>query len=251
MRTVFAAVIAFAAFLIGSQAQAADPCAVPGYLLFGDSALQRVSAALQKEKVLKIVVVGTGSSTLPGPDGANAAYPVRLEAALQRRLPDVKTKIIAFSKPRQTAEQMSQELEKLLVDEKPNLVIWQTGTFDALRGVDPEEFRSSVAGGVETLQNGGADVILMNMQYSPRIESMIAVGIYADNMRWVAREREVPLFDRLAIMRHWNDTGAMDLYAATKDVGLAKKVHDCVGRALASLIIDAGNLQALESKSAP
>ena len=108
---------------------------------------------------------------------------------------------------------MSQELEKLLLDEKPTLVIWQTGTFDALRGVDPEDFRSSVAGGVETLQNGGADVILMNMQYSPRIESMIAVGIYADNMRWVAREREVPLFDRLAIMRQWNDTGAIDLYA--------------------------------------
>ena len=251
MKPVFAAVVAFAALLSGFQAQAADPCAVPGYLLFGDSALQRVSTALQKEKVLKIVVVGTGSSTLPGADGANAAYPMRLEAALQRRLPGVKTKVVAFSKPRQTAEQMSQELEKLLLDEKPTLVIWQTGTFDALRGVDPEEFRSSVAGGVETLQNGGADVILMNMQYSPRIESMIAVGIYADNMRWVAREREVPLFDRLAIMRHWNDTGAMDLYAATKDVGLAKKVHDCVGRALASLIIDAGNLQALESKSAP
>jgi hypothetical protein len=88
------------------------------------------------------------------------------------------------------------------------------------------------------------------MQYSPRTESMIAVGGYADNMRWVAREREVPLFDRMAIMRHWNDTGAIDLYAATKDIGIAKKVHDCIGRAIASLIIDAAHLEALETKAA-
>ena len=59
-------------------------------------------------------------------------------------------------------------------------------------------------------------------------------------MRWVARERQVPLFDRLSLMRNWNDTGVIDLYAATKDVAIAKRLHDCIGRALASLIIDAG-----------
>jgi hypothetical protein len=87
------------------------------------------------------------------------------------------------------------------------------------------------------------------MQYSPRTESMIALGPYVDSMRWVAREHEVPVFDRLAVMRHWYDTGAVDLYAATKDVAVAKRVHDCIGRALASLIIDAANLDALEGKT--
>ena len=42
-----------------------------------------------------------------------------------------------------------------------------------------------------------ADVILMNMQYSPRTETMISLSTYADNMRVVARDRDVPLFDRL------------------------------------------------------
>jgi lysophospholipase L1-like esterase len=232
-----------------AHGQPADTCAVPGYLLFGDSPLQRVSASATKEKNLKIVVLGTTSSTLPGSDGAASAYPARLEAALKRRLPGINTTVVTRAKPRQTAAEMAESLEKLLLDEKPNLVVWQTGTFDALRGTDPEEFRSSVAEGVETLQAGGADVVLVNMQYSPRTESMLAIGPYADSMRWVAREREVPLFDRLAIMRYWNDTGAIDLYAATKDVGMAKRVHDCIGRALASLIIDAAHLEALESKA--
>ena len=120
---------------------------------------------------------------------------------------------------------------KLLIDEKPDLVIWQTGTFDAMRRVDPDDFRIALDDGVETLQSAGADVILMNMQYSPRTDIMIALGPYADTMRVVAQQHEVPLFDRLAIMRHWSDTGHFDLYAAGKDNVIAQRVHDCIGRA--------------------
>src|SRR5439155_882045 len=87
-----------------------------------------------------------------------------------------------------------------------------------------------------------ADVILMNMQYSPRTEIMVSYGPYADDMRVVAQQHEIPLFDRLAIMRHWSDTGAFDLYAAGKDNVLAQRVHDCIGRGIASMIIDAAHL---------
>ncbi len=127
---------------------------------------------------------------------------------------------------------MAESIDKLLLDHKPSLVVWQTGTYDAVRGTDPEEFRASVSDGVEKLQEGGADVVLVNMQYSPRTESIVAIGAYADGMRWVSREREVPVFDRLAIMRHWYDAGQFDLYKATKDLKMAKSVHDCLGRAL-------------------
>jgi hypothetical protein len=39
---------------------------------------------------------------------------------------------------------------------------------------------------------------------------MVPFGPYADNMR-VAQQHEIPLFDRLAVMRNWSDTGAFDL----------------------------------------
>ena len=233
-----------------APAETQDACPVPGYLLYGDAPLERVSAAANNDKKLKIVVIGTASAMLPGPDGANAAFPARLGAALKRRLPKIDISLVTQTKPRQTAVEMSDSIEKVVIDEKPNLVVWQTGTYDALKGANPEEFRSSISDGVEALHTGGADVILVNMQYSPRTESMLALGAYLDNMRWVAREREVPLFDRNAIMRHWNDVGTFDLYAATKDVGTAKRVHDCVGRALATLIIDSAHLEALEAKPA-
>ena len=249
-----AAVVVATLFLCTATARADNPdtCAAPHYLLFGDSRLERLSAAVAKTKQFNIAVLGTTSSTLPGADGANSpnsAYPARLETALQKQFPNLKVKIATYAKPREPASQMAAYIPKLLLDQKPNLVIWQTGTFEALRGIDPESFRSNIADGVEKLQAGGADVILMNMQYSPRTESMIALTPYVDSMRWVAREREVPLFDRLAIMRHWNDTGVFDLYAATKNFDIAKRVHDCIGRALAAMIVDAAQLKGLEGKT--
>ena len=233
-----------------ARAQPADPCAVPGYLLFGESLLQRVTAAAKNEKTLDIVVLGGPSSTLPGPAGALFAFPARLEVALSRRLVNLKVSVATDIRFRQTAKEMVDTIAKLLGGPKPNLVVWQTGTFDALHGTNPEEFRAAVSEGVEKLQSGGVDVVLMNMQYSPRTDSIVAIAAYADGMRWVAREREVPVFDRLAIMRHWYDAGQFDLYSATKDMKTAKSVHDCIGRTLAASIIDAARLEPQEG-SAP
>ena len=103
---------------------------------------------------------------------------------------------------------------------------------------------------MERLQRGGADVILMNMQYSPRTETMITVSPYADAMRVVAQHFDTPLFDRLGIMRHWSETGAFDLYAVGRDNVLAQRVHDCIGRAIAALVINAGKLPAVPAAQA-
>jgi lysophospholipase L1-like esterase len=218
-------------------------CEIPSYLLFGSNELKHVTEAVTKQRRLTIAVVGTGSSILAGPDGPSSAYPARLEAALKARLPGVAVKVVTLARTRMTAEDLAKGMAKLLVDEKPDLVIWQTGTLDAIRRIEPDTFRAALDEGVETLHRGGADVILMNMQYSPRTDIMIALGPYADNMRVVAQQHEVPLFDRLAIMRHWSDTGAFDLYATGKDNVLAHRVHDCIGRAIAALIVDAAHVR--------
>jgi GDSL-like Lipase/Acylhydrolase family len=224
-------------------------CEIPGYLLFGNSELKRVQAAVTKDRRLTIAVVGTGSSILTGPDGPRSAYPARLEAALKQRLPSIAIKVVTLVRSRMSAEDMAQGMAKLLVDEKPDLVIWQAGTFDAIRRVEPDNFRAALDEGLEELHKGGADVILMNMQYSPRTDIMVPLAPYADIMRVVAQQHEIPLFDRLAIMRHWSDTGAFDLYAAGKDNVLAHQVHDCIGRGIASMIIDAAHLRPVELKA--
>jgi lysophospholipase L1-like esterase len=250
MRRLLIAMMASMLPLAPAVAQEAPACDVPAYLVSADTPLKRVAQAVKEHKRLDILVVGTGSSLLGGADGAAKAYPARLQAALQRRLPGITVNVVSQAKTRQSAADMVKTFEKLLLDGVPSLVIWQTGTFDAMRGVDAEEFRSEIDDGIEYLHARGADVVLMNMQYSPRTEIMIQFDAYADRMRAVAREREVPLFDRLNLMRYWNDGGTFDLYSAAKDNVLASKVHDCLGRALASLVIDAAHIEPTESKPA-
>lgn len=249
MKIVIAAALAAVA-VAGSASAAERPrCEVPEYLLNSDKQLNRVFEAASRQRSLRIAVVGTGSSALAGPDGPPSAYPARLEFVLNQRLSGVPVKVITLLRTRLTAEDLAKGMDKLVVDEKPNLVIWQTGTTDAIRRVDLDTFKSALEEGVDRLHQGGADVVLMNMQFSPRTETMIAVGPYADVMRVVAQHYELPLFDRLGIMRHWSETGAFDLYAAGKDNVLAQRVHDCIGRAIASLVIEAGRLQAFELRA--
>lgn len=223
----------------------ADLCEVPGYLLIGDARLEEVAKAVKDRRELKILVLGTGSSALSG--GTFRAYPVRLEEALKRRFPDLRVNVVSEAKPRLKAADMVENLEKMLLDRKPDLVVWQTGTVDAMRGVDPDEFRHTLDEGIDAIHEAGADAVLMNMQYSPRTESMIQSGSFADTMRVVARDREIPLFDRLEIMRYWNDNGNFDLSAGTRDSAMAQKVHDCIGRALASLISEAADLDRIKT----
>jgi ABC-type amino acid transport substrate-binding protein len=233
---------------VADAAESAD-CAVAAPLVHADYGLPRVAAALERERRLTVVVVGAGSSTLGGPGGAALAYPARLEAVLAQRLPGIATKVVASVRPGRTAEEMAATFGKILTDEKPTLVVWQSGTVDAIKGVDPEEFRLTLDEGVEELQAGGADVVLMNMQYSPRTESMIAINAYADGMRVVSQQREVSLLDRFAIMKQWSELGVFDFFAATRRLETAARIHDCIAQLLADLVRDGVKLGRAKQKA--
>jgi len=248
MRRVVATLVA--AFAWTSTAAAADDgaCAVAAALAQTDVGLPRVASAIHKTQRLDIAAMGTGSSILAGPGGTDLAYPARLQAVLSKRLNGVEVKVASYAKPRQLAADMVKELRKLLTGAKPALVIWQTGTADAIRGIDPDEFRQALDEGVGALQAAGVDIILMNMQYSPRTESMIAIHTYAENMRWVAQQHDMPLFDRFAIMKHWSELGTFDLSAASPNIETAARVHDCIGQLLADVIVEGAKISRAQNR---
>jgi hypothetical protein len=246
MRSVFAAVLGLT-LLAGLSAadvaraeDAVQTCEVPAYLLSSESSLPKVAEAIKNGKPLNILVVGSRSSTIASSE--SSAYPGRLQAILKQKLPSVPISLSVELQSAKTAEEVDATLVKLVEAKRPTLVIWQTGTVDAMRSIDPDDFRSAVDEGVVALQNAGSDVILLNLQYSPRTETMISAPPYLDNMRVVAQQHDVPLFDRFAIMRHWNDQGDFDLFSTSHGVDLAKRVHDCLGRALSTFVIGAAHL---------
>jgi hypothetical protein len=219
---------------------ASTSCEVPAYLLTSESALPKVEAAVKGGQVLDIMVIGSRSSTINTSDAS--AYPARLQAALREKLPSLTVNLSVELQVKKTAEEAASGFVKLMEAKKPTLVIWQTGTVDAIRSIDPEDFRVAVDEGVAALQNAGVDVVLMNPQYSPRTETMISMPPYLDSMRLVAQQKEVPLFDRFGIMHQWNDAGEFDLFTAFPGLELAKRVHDCIGRALSKFVVDAAHL---------
>jgi hypothetical protein len=215
-------------------------CDVPPHLLATDSALTKVADAVKGGQPLNILVIGSRSSTIMTSDAS--AYPARLQEMLKEKLPAAAINVSVELRPKKTAEETAAELPALMAEKKPTLVIWQTGTVDAMRSLDPDDFRSAVDAGVAALQRAGADVILMNLQYSPRTETMISTSPYLDTMRVVAQQYDVPLFDRFAIMQQWNDSGDFDLFSAAHGLELAKRVHDCLARALSAFVLDAARI---------
>jgi GDSL-like Lipase/Acylhydrolase family len=213
-------------------------CRIAAHLAEPNFPLPKVTRALA-EKKFNILVVGAGSSQLPGANGAKNAYPARLQQALADQLKGVEVKVTTDIKASRTAAEMVKVLPTDLETAKPALMIWQTGTTDAMRAVDPDQFSQALDQGINIARRAGADVVLVNAQYSPRTESMIALSTYSEDMRWVALQQEVPLFDRFSIMRLWSDLGTFDFYSATKKLDIAERVHDCIGRLLADLVIAA------------
>jgi hypothetical protein len=239
MRGVLAGV--FAALIIGAgvgiaQAELPAECRVVEHHIESDVPLPNVKKAIAGKK-LNILVVGAGSSTLPGAAAARA-YPARLETALAEKLPGVAVKVTTEVKPGRTAAAAITPMIAALAATKPALTIWQAGTVDAMRSLDLDGFSAALDKGVEAARSAGSDIILMNSQYSPRTESIIALAGYSENMRWVALRQEIPLFDRFGIMKIWAELGTFDFGTATKKLDMAEHVHDCIGRLLADLVIN-------------
>jgi lysophospholipase L1-like esterase len=237
---VASSLVASAVAVAGEQ----KPCDTPEHLVDAEYPAPYAAAAIAAKR-LKIVVLGTFSSVT---GGAFKAYPTRLEEELAAALPGVEVAVKSLAKPRETAADAEKMLEQIITEEKPALVVWQTGTIDAIRGVDLEDFRIDLSNGIETLHDAKVDVVLMNMQYSPRTESMIALGSYAETMRLVAAQHEIPLFDRFGVMKHWNEHGTFDLYGATKKTDVADQVHQCIGRLLGGQVVEAAKLAAQPGK---
>jgi hypothetical protein len=232
--------LGLAALLLPDTVLAAQPaeCLVAEQQLEHIFPLPQVARAIAAKK-LNVLVVGAGSSTLPGPKGAQLAYPARLQQALTEVLPGVAVKVATDVKAHRTAAAMVKTLVAALAAAKPALLIWQTGTVDAMQAVDPDQFSDTLEQGIVMARTAGVDVILVNAQYSPRTESMIALGTYADDMRWVAVQHQVPLFNRFEIMRSWADLGTFDFTSAKDKLAMAGRVHACIGWLLADLVAEA------------
>ncbi len=233
--------LAVAGILIAARtawADAGPECQAPPELLAVGPKMPQLAARLLHKQAVTIVATG-GNSTKGGAAGsADLAYPERLQVALTALFPGVPINVINQGAPRQSARQMAERIAAEVLPTNPTAVVWETGTTDAVRGIDIDEFAAALQAGIEELKGHGVDVILVDMQFSPRTTSLINFENYLKAMRRVADLNDVYLFPRFELMRYWSEQGVFnfDNVADADRAKLAAAVYDCLGRNLAQAI---------------
>jgi lysophospholipase L1-like esterase len=107
---------------------------------------------------------------------------------------------------------MMKRLQVEVIDMKPDLVIWQVGTNAVLRNLDPAETARLVEDGVGRIQAAGADIVLVDPQYSPRVnEHAESASKMVRLLGKVAELRHIGIFPRFEVMRDWHETQAIPI----------------------------------------
>jgi hypothetical protein len=214
-------------------------CHVPDELIHDDPKLPATAARLRAKEAFTIVVIGGASTagTAAG-SGGNHAYPKRLEEALRRRHPGIAITVLNKGIARQTTADMVNRFASDVVPSQPTLVIWETGTIDAVRGNDVDQFADALLQGIAALRQHNYDVMLINMQYNPSTGSVIDFAPYLEALKHAADFEDVFLFQRFEIMKYWSDAGVFDLVNVPRErrVPLAEEVYRCIGENLADAI---------------
>lgn len=233
--------LAFAALALAAGAVRAQDyaalCQVPSELATLEDPLPRFARRLG-ERPLNVIVIGSGSTAGAGTSDRSRAYPQVLQRELGRLL-GAPVAVESIAKRGATAADMLEILRRDVVPRRPALVIWQTGTADAVRGVDINTFGEALEQGFDLLQERGIDVVLMDMQFGPQTDALIKLRPYRSYMMWASRGRDVPLFRRHDLMNYWSERGVVDLSATTRadQSKAADFVHECIGRVLAAGIV--------------
>ncbi|UMY16845.1 SGNH/GDSL hydrolase family protein [Methylobacterium organophilum] len=176
--------------------------------------LTRLAARLAGNGDIRIVAFGSSSTAGAGASSPAAAYPALLQRDLEERL-----QVGAHERRAVTvinrgiggddSEAMARRLERDVLAEKPDLVVWQTGSNDPLSGVPVERFAELTRQGIAAIRATGADVVLMDQQWCRKLSGVEGAGRYGEALHAVAAELGVPVIRRHALMQSWVSHGLM------------------------------------------
>jgi hypothetical protein len=183
----------------------------------------------------------------PGASGESAAWPQRLEALLRQRLPNVDITVQVHGGRGLTAADQWQLIVEALRDaggaagSRPDLIIWQAGATEAVRGLPVESLTEALLPALDRLRRLGIDTVVMDLQFSRFLRANADVTAYREALAVVAAGADVPLFDRYALMQAWADAERVDVERAPRGAprtAMVDKLNDCLARALVEFLLD-------------
>jgi acyl-CoA thioesterase I len=240
LRPAWVLIIGFAAALAPpTSLRAGQPaCEVPADLMDVSGKLPHFAEKLHAGGPVKIVAIGGASTAGLAAGSVNVSYPYRMQQTLVGWYPKSAITVVNKSIPHQTAEQMVERFPADVFAEDPALVVWETGTTDAVRGVGVDAFAATLQSGIDAVAARGIDLILVDMQFSHRTVAVIDFDSYLRAMHRVGDVKDIYVFPRFAMMRYWSEQEVFNLDGVQKSerASLAANVYHCLGRKLAEVI---------------
>src|SRR5205823_4214626 len=125
---------------------------------------------------------------------------------LKDRYPGSQVRVLNHGIGGQDVGEELTRLDRDVMAEHPDLVIWQLGTNAVLRRDDLSADEHLIRRGVALLREKGIDVVLMDLQYAPRVLERPASAEMERLIAETARRAHVGLFRRFEIMQEWDHT---------------------------------------------
>src|SRR3954469_1225548 len=200
--------------------------------------LPRTAERLKSSGPLLIVAIGSSSTVGLWSLRRSETYPEVMRQELVRLRPNAKIKIVNSGRIGDTIGDNVARFERDVFAHTPDLVVWQLGTNDVAWGGHPDaELKNTVVQGIRTLKARGADVVLMDLQYAPKV---LASPYYSKMQQMIfemAREEKIGLFSRFELMRLSIGAALSEKVLVSWD-GLHNSAegYRCIGQALARSI---------------
>lgn len=241
MRTfAFAVGMAFVCgFSSAALADPESPCPSSPAISLGD--LPRLKTVLAKGERPVIVAIGSSSTQGHGATAPDRAYPARLAIELGALWPSTPPKVINAGRGGETDSQMVDRIAAAVAPHRPDLVVWQLGTNTLMRSDGVKSAAETVRIGIRRLKTLGADVVLMDPQYAPRVLADPDHQPMVDLLALLAREEKVGLFGRFELMRGWQQAGLpADAMLIADGLHHNDLGYRCVAHVLATALSGAG-----------
>jgi acyl-CoA thioesterase-1 len=206
-----------------------------------DSPLPRLGRLIAAGKPIKIVALGSSSTFGAGASSSAASYPSRLAEDLAHRFPGRDITVLNRGVNGDEIAGMLARLESAVIAEKPDLVLWQVGTNSLLRDRAVPPHASMLHEGLARLKATGAEVVLIDPQYAPRVLAKPNVEGMVSLIATAAKAEHVPVFHRFDLMRHWHESDHLPFETFVSSDGLHMNdwSYACVAKALGMAIAEA------------
>jgi lysophospholipase L1-like esterase len=176
-------------------------CDVPAGDIAAPASLPNVAAALQKSQTVRILAIGSSSTAGVGATSNGMSYPSQLEQILEHALKGVNIEIVNRGVTGEVAETTAERIKSEVVVNRPDLVLWQLGTNDALARVDAADFEATVRSIIRWLKENRIDVVLVGLQYTPRYARDANYSAIRGSLQRIAAEEKILYVRRYDAMR--------------------------------------------------